>query len=385
MIKENHTIWFSFFCSSERKCDQMANKLSKMTYTSVDLCKRGANPKADIKLFKSRDGQKTRGGETEMGVLKTAEGQAFDMSFAFYESMASIMADPKLNSIKKSRLMKESLEEFNEAVAKTFDDWAEDQTVAKSEELSETRLIAMQDVIAKFDTIIKAAMEDEEDEETDDEEDDVDDEGEKEEKPPVKLKGKIPFKKGKCKEKIEKGGVDIMAKIDITKMSAEDKATLEAIEKKYGVEEEEQKQEPVKKEEPAAPVAPEMHPDVKKALEEVADLKKSIEMQGIEAIAKKYEVIGKKAEELAPKLYDLKKSGGTAYTDYIGILDELVTTSANSGIFKEIGSNHGAGASDLNGLVTEIRKAMPELTYEQAVVKAYENNPGLDHKTGKLK
>ena len=39
----------------------MANKLKDMELTSVDLCKRGANPMADIKLFKSADSQEKGG------------------------------------------------------------------------------------------------------------------------------------------------------------------------------------------------------------------------------------------------------------------------------------------------------------------------------------
>ena len=159
------------------------------------------------------------------------------------------------------------------------------------------------------------------------------------------------------------------AVIDIGKMSPEDKITVEALAKKYGGD-------------AAGGSEPAIHPDVRKALDEVAELRKSMELEKLETFAKKYEIIGKKAPELAQKLYDLKQAGEQHYNDYVALLDEQVAM-ANSGIYKEYGSSRSA--SDLNSTVAEVMKANPGLTREQAVVQAFESNPALDPFTGRVK
>lgn len=120
-----------------------------------------------------------------------------------------------------------------------------------------------------------------------------------------------------------------------------------------------------------------IHPEVKKAMDEVAELRKSLELRDLEDVAKAYEICGKNPKELAGKLYDLKKAGGSAYDDYIGLLDEMKAT-AQSGIFKEYGSNHShTSHSTLNEAVAEIQKQFPNMSHHEAVVKAYETNPNL--------
>lgn len=121
----------------------------------------------------------------------------------------------------------------------------------------------------------------------------------------------------------------------------------------------------------------EIHPEVKKAMDEVAELRKAMEMRDLEEVAKAYEICGKNPKELAGKLYDLKKAGGSVYDEYIGLLNEMKTT-AESGIFKEIGSNRSrASHATLNDAVAEVRKQFPELSAAEAVVKAYELNPDM--------
>ena len=121
----------------------------------------------------------------------------------------------------------------------------------------------------------------------------------------------------------------------------------------------------------------EMNPEVKKAMDEVAELRKALEMRDMMDVAKQYEIIGKNANELAEKLYGLKKAGGTAYDDYVGLLDEMKKT-AESGVFKEYGSSKSGTTNNLSHAVAEILKQHPNLTTAQAVVKAYEQNPELD-------
>jgi len=140
-----------------------------------------------------------------------------------------------------------------------------------------------------------------------------------------------------------------------------------------------------------------MHPDVKKALEgfeaikkaqaaeiakqtsELAELRKSVEIERMTNFAKKYELIGKKSDELAVKLYGLKKAGGTAYDDYVGLLDEHLSTVEKSGLFRELGNNtSGSGdtGDKLKAAASEIAKS-GNVKGIDAIIKAFEDNPEL--------
>ncbi len=187
-------------------------------------------------------------------------------------------------------------------------------------------------------------------------------------------------------------------RIDKSKMTPEEAATLAEFEKKYGVAEE-PAAEPVsqggveKGADPTpAPASAELHPEVQKALAdlqaltkqrdaEVEELKKSLEIERLTAAAKKYEVLGKNAGELAVKLYELKKAGGTVYNDYVSLLDENVETLTKSGLFGEIGSNRQGGAGSAQSLkikAAELAKsASGGMSSPEAIIKAFEENPEL--------
>ena len=200
-------------------------------------------------------------------------------------------------------------------------------------------------------------------------------------------------------------------KIDKSKMTQEELAVLESLEKKYGTADEPGGGEPVpgggeptpgevgKSADGTVPAVPEgaegsgsLHPDVQKALTEmrksyeaqtaeVEALKKSLEIERLTSVAKKYEPLGKNSAELAAKLYDLKKSGGTVYDDYIALLDENLALIGKSGLFREIGSNMpgSAGAADTIGIkAAELTKsAGGGMTQADAIIKAFEENPEL--------
>ena len=166
--------------------------------------------------------------------------------------------------------------------------------------------------------------------------------------------------------------------MDINKMTEEDRAIYEELKKKY---------EPEPQPKPEQKTQTELHPEVKKALQEaetakqeLQELKKSMEMKEFENIAKQYEVIGKNAEELAVKLYGLKKSEEESYHDYIAMLDEMVEMTQASGIFKEYGSNRaGAGSKKQQAeqRIQELMKSNSNLTYQQAFVQVCEENAEL--------
>ena len=160
--------------------------------------------------------------------------------------------------------------------------------------------------------------------------------------------------------------------MDVNKMNEDDKAVYETLKKKYETEEPKQQT---------------LHPEVKKALkeaetakQELQELKKSLEMKEFESIAKQYEVIGKNTEELAAKLYELKKSNEQSYNDYIAMLDEMVEMTQASGIFKEYGSSRagtGSKKQQAEQRIQELMKSDTSLSYEAAFTRVCEESAEL--------
>ena len=118
-------------------------------------------------------------------------------------------------------------------------------------------------------------------------------------------------------------------------------------------------------------------PEITAALQELQDLKKSIEMKDMTEIAKKYAPLGKKEDELAQTLYDMKKSNPANYDAYVAILDESLAMVEKSGLFVEVGkSAGGSGAGTVQSKVEakaqEIMKS-DNVDYNTAVAKAWED------------
>lgn len=306
--------------------------LKNMTLSSVDLCSRGCNPHANIKLTKSAN-------------LKGGENMKIDLiaiSKAFQESCESIENDVRLTAEEKNTMFGKTLFEMNDYVSATLA-----KADPKSRKFDESGYV--KGAKADIDDDMMDGIEEEDDMEDDGSSNLIDNEEEEDE-----------IEKNSCK--LKKGN-DLMATLDVTKMSTEDKATLDILAKKYSGKDEAKEQ---------------IHPDVKKALDEVADLRKQLDLKGLEEKAKKYEIIGKKAPEMADKFYDLKKAGGTAYDDYVAILDEMVEQQNSNGIFKSIGSDKsGSKMNDLNSAVAEIKKSNPTMSQSEAIELAYRNNPEL--------
>lgn len=126
----------------------------------------------------------------------------------------------------------------------------------------------------------------------------------------------------------------------------------------------------------------EMHPEVKKALEEMEALKKSMEMKELADIAKKYTLLGKKEDELANTLYEMKKSSQDSYDAYLAVLDQNLELVNKSGTFAEIGKSSrgmagGTAEEKIEGIAKSYLEKDPSMDYDTAVLKAWENNPEL--------
>lgn len=132
----------------------------------------------------------------------------------------------------------------------------------------------------------------------------------------------------------------------------------------------------------------EMHPEIKKALEDLESLKKGMEMKELETIAKQYEILGHDAKELTDTLYNLKKSGDSNYNAYIKVLDQQRELVEKGGFFGEIGKSatYSGGYSDVTkggaiGKIESIAKGYMKndatMSYEEALGKAWEENPEI--------
>lgn len=373
----------------------MPTKLKGLKITSTDLVDQGANPDAHIRLFKrnSDNGNEETLPEnetffhkfaaamenalrqcapndikkkTEMFSEKLYAEQVRDLTYETYgycdalsDSLRSIISDSEKSTEEKLELMNKSIEQFTAAIKTAVPLWANGKsanaanTITKSSPETESELVSHNGATISIPDITV----------------------------------------GKTKEETD-------MKFNKSKMTPEEIQTLEDLEKRYGIADDPAPAEPpaptndVNKSaapEPKPAPTPEMHPEVKKALEdmeavnkarlaEIEDLKKSLEIERLTTFAKKYEIIGKNADELAAKLYELKKAGGTVYADYVALLDENLTAVEKGGLFTAIGSDN-SGTTDTVGKITaaagEIAKSANTGMTPEAVIKAWENNPDL--------
>lgn len=200
-------------------------------------------------------------------------------------------------------------------------------------------------------------------------------------------------------------GVDEDMKIDKSKLTPEELAALEAIEKKAGIQDDEpaatdpvaKSTEPAATEPAAEPAATDpapaaepagnediykgLHPAVAAELKALRKRADEAEDRELAEVTKKYEIIGKKPEELVPLFKSLKAAGGAAYDQMIAVLDASVQTVEKSGAFSEIGKSTSGGQSDAWAQIEKhaeaIQKSAPTMTWNQAVDKACEQHPEL--------
>lgn len=392
----------------------MKTKLKNLEVTKVDAVDAGANPDANIKLFKRRDVMTSSNQEenlvkriakavadlfkNEETVRKRDEAESFgekmdevkrrkiveemwDLCYALHASLVSIMNDEEMDSTAASEMMQQSVNEFTEYISSAADKWSSGNTAGIVQKgvgnVTESEVLYMEHIGSRLDDTIQ-----------------------------------------KAKQQIEKskGELEEMIKIDKSKMSPEEAAVYEDIIKKYGVDDEEngkgakaKKVDPETNEEVIEEEETEkgkkkgcaksaygttddpdniykgLHPAVKAEMESLRKFREDMEEKELNEVAKKYELIGKKPEELVPMLKSLKASGGTAYNDMLGVLDSAMAMAEASGNFSEIGkSSHGhstVAKSATETKVEDIAKGYvekdPTMSFIDAIAKAWENNPEL--------
>lgn len=413
----------------------MPAKLKGLKVTKVDFVDAGDNKRADVLLFKHKDGlpesppQEPEAGEPGLvkrfltwiakaagasaeeldAALKAVEKDAttfdeklaqrqrrqaadeiWDYCWMLNDSLCSIFWDDEVPDGDNGSKMETSVDEFVVAVKAAIPKWVEGTParIAKEQltiaperlELAKRTYERLGNLIAKAEPAAPA---------------------EEPETPP-----------GDGEEHpIDKEGVFDDMKIDKSKLTPEEVAALEAIEKKAGIPDEPPvggdtppapaaAPEPVPTAKaapapaPAAPVAGNddediykgLHPAVRAELERLRKQADAAEERELQEVAKKYEIIGKKADELVPLLKSLKAAGGDAYAQMITVLDASVAAVEKSGIFTEIGKSGGASVSGADSAWTQIekhaeaiQKAAPTMTWAEAVDKACEQHPDLVH------
>ena len=364
----------------------MPKKLKNLEITNVDFVDEGANQKANIKITKSRKSAISKAFSAlgkAIGIREIPESiekaatsfndeingnsvdqicnEIWDLTDALRQSLISIARDDDAEN--KTELYNQSLEQFSEAMKQIIPSWGSDTSAG----------------VVKSTAYGKAS------------------------KPQIAKKG-AP----------QKGDIEEMAKIDKSKMSADDLNTYNAIIAKYAVNEHENPEgvgkanvDPDKNKETAeekggeeenekttkksihetengeADIYKGIDPRIKAEIEGLKKFKAEAETRELNAVAKKYEAIGKKAEDLVPQLKKAKDAG--MYDEMISLLDGQLAMQRQSGLFTEVGkSNHGSSKvtkNDINTKVETIAKGYmekdPSISHTSAIAKAWNNNPDL--------
>jgi len=413
----------------------VATKLKNLKVRKVDFVDEGANPEAHIKLFKNKDGMEYGEGKDTnfwkrlLGMVAKAAGsdregtgvtdgiqkggaedfrekfneaknrkiadEIWDLCYALQSSLYSILNDDGLDGSNTLNAMQESLNEFVDVVQGAIAQWSGGKEAGieqKGGALSQADIGLMKSVAERLNSSIEKALG-----------------SSPEEEHGQKGTGNNEHLKG------DKKGMEI----DKSKLTPSEMAFLESIEKRYGKrpapsaekkadgqekpedEEEEGKKkegEGKKKETPVGksvsedtPKNPEpeediykgIHPAVRAEIESLRKFREDAEARELEGVAEKYEIIGKKKEELVPVLKSLKAAGGTAYNDMVTVLDQAVELVEKSGAFSEVGkSGHGTASTGqteekINAIAKGYMEKDASLDHTSAVAKAWEDNPEL--------
>ena len=187
-------------------------------------------------------------------------------------------------------------------------------------------------------------------------------------------------------------------KIDKSKLNEEELAMLEAIEKKAGIKKEPDSgagsnNKPVGKsqgnehddsnhvsENEPDDIYKGLNPAVKAEIEKLKKRADEADEKELAEVAKKYEIIGKKPEELVKTFKSLRAAGNGAYEEMISALDASVALVEKSGVFSEIGKNGGntnATETKIEKYAQELMTKDPNLNRYQALDKAYQLHPEL--------
>ena len=300
------------------------NKLKNMKLNSVDFVPKGANQHADIELFKSAPEVPAREGVFKSFVDWLTKG-----------------APETFDQTKAQKRIREKLRQFSYALDDSF------ESILESDMSADDKKAMLRESLDQFraaaDNMIDGAA------------------GSGPAIPPALDEGAEPdVDKARCKK----------MNIDKNRLTAEEQATLDALLAKGADSDPSSAQDD--------DIYKGLHPAVKAELDRLRKAVDAQEDRELEAVAKKYEAIGKKPEELVPVLKSLK--GTPAYDEMISVMDAAVDAVEKSALFTEIGkTGHGTGDAmkQASEKAAEIMKADPKLTHAQALDKVFRMNPEL--------
>lgn len=316
--------------------------------------------------------------------LRRITDEIWDVCFALENSLCSIIRDEEVTD--KAALMNQSIDEFDVAIKGLVTSWGAGKTAQIVKTASAVSVEHMQETVDRLGGMIEKATGKQQPPETED---------------PNQEGGETPPEdNGKTKTKKSIGGETDM-KFNEANMTATDRMAFEELKKRYGVEDGAEGAGAVETPGAAAEGAQGaagqqaagtgediykgLHPLVAAELIALRKQADAAQEEKLYNVAKKYEIIGKKPEELVPTLKALQAAGGTAYDDMIGVLDGAVAAVEKSGLFGEVGKR-GTGAtggtdawSQIEKKAEEIRKSNATLSYAESIDAACVQNPDLVH------
>lgn len=177
---------------------------------------------------------------------------------------------------------------------------------------------------------------------------------------------------------VAKGMVEVDPEAAEEEMEDE-KPAVETPKKKPTEKAEVDKMEETKK---GAPVEMEVPQFVKDAIAKSEEYIANAEKKEMANVAKKYEILGGKTEELADQLYELKKSNPAMYDTCIAMMDNQLNMIEKSGLFQEIGKSTGGrpytggtGSDAVSKADAKAKEIMKRdgCDYDTAIAKAWED------------
>jgi len=317
----------------------MPAKLKNLEVTSVDFVDAGANPGAKISLYK-RANLKNNPEENALSkVLKSLGVSEKDFTDALISSLTAVVEKfQKADEINKPAVNDDEEEKISEPIEDNPDDDPTkkvDEEFKKSEEKEVEEKSMENDLRKKLDAVQLAAIE------------------------------SIEKSYGVHIHLEPTGAIDAAAGNEIPTEPVTSIVEEKSVEKSSDVE---------KSKETA---------DLTTALAQVVknlqgQVEKAADKEFVE-LAKKYEILGLKAEELAPMLKQAKRTDPTLYETAVTVMDGAVA--AIEPMFSEVGKR-GAGfvgdaQTQVEKMASEIRKNNPEISYHASIDKVLQENPDL--------
>jgi len=318
----------------------MPAKLRKLKLDRVDLVPAGANPQADIMLYKSADVAKATFNQIQSAreldaMLSEVCRYTWDLQDAIYSSLYS--------TGNRAAEITQSVDQFAKAVETALDSWLAGKPLSKEEKEAVAKAVATiakareTATLLKEETVSKTTTEVEK----------------KEDQPTPPAPAPVaaaPIVKTDDMPEAVKKAIDAQNEV-IAKQADEIKKANERVAKaeaEAAIEKEKR----------------ETTEFIQKAREELPNLSGTAEEKGA--------VLQKMAKSMSKEDYDkavtLMKSGDAAVAT-------LLKTEHGSGNGDD--SSDGTAVSDLKKAATEIRKAEPKLSEAQAFRKACNDNPAL--------